>query len=219
MTLVFDAAALDYEFISTKDLQDIRIHARDKLWDAKQGWVPRGSPARRSYWQWISGVPKSTLPTGDPSNPDYHPEQGFLALGPEAWEELIQGVQDGALGNKSLLVTREVEVRDDDTPVEASLQTFLPIESLSMEQLPPTFPLPILGFLPGREQTGWKSFPKRIFGYFHQRWAARQVGDVAVKVAFGKVQEAKIDSVVYPTDDITLNTLDPLLIKRLSYYI
>lgn len=84
--------------------------------------------------------------------------KGIVAVGPEVFSHVSSGYEEGI---KSLQV---------ETNEESGAK------------------YPILFSLPGKEQTGWSGFPKRIFWAFHQRWILQQVGEELVEL-FKKIQE------------------------------
>lgn len=84
--------------------------------------------------------------------------KGIVGVGPEVFSGLSLGYEEGLKGFK---------------------QEFQ--ESSSKDY-------PILYSLPGKEQTGWRGFPKRIFWAFHQRWILQEVGDELIGL-FQRIQE------------------------------
>ncbi|KAJ3217704.1 mitochondrial import inner membrane translocase subunit tim54 [Dinochytrium kinnereticum] len=107
---VFDAAGLDYDLIDCRKAGQVRAIVRDKLWDAKEEMARRRReeeerrlrPQRRSWSMFgRSGYDDEDL--GLMGNvlrelerrPKYDSKEGQVAVGPEAWREMLQGLNDG----------------------------------------------------------------------------------------------------------------------------
>ncbi|KAJ3045674.1 mitochondrial import inner membrane translocase subunit tim54 [Rhizophlyctis rosea] len=171
---VFDAAALDYDIIQPKRPNQIRIQLRDHIWAGKSEFA-RGVGVGQRY------DPRNPTPnyTFILDRPAYDPTEGVVAIGPNPWREVLRGLNEGCLANEP----PKLPVTEDPQPEQELI--------LSTSNIP-TFTLPAVGYIPARHLTGWLNFPLRIFNFFTQRNTAREVGEEALKVAFGRVQEFKV---------------------------
>ncbi|KAI8823596.1 mitochondrial import inner membrane translocase subunit Tim54 [Fimicolochytrium jonesii] len=100
------------------------------------------------------------------------------------------GASDAAAETSSTSPTAETATPPTPpaTPAVAKTDPVVPPSHLLAQNLPP-FALPSLGYITGRNQSGYSGFPKRIWGYFNERYTAREIGEEALKIAFDRVRE------------------------------
>ena len=260
-----DAGAIDYDLVQTKELSELRWKIREKLWDAKEGWL--SSRKSRSWFQWLIGSQGDLLP---PSNPNYNVDESYIALGPEVWDEMMLGMNEGCLGNRPHVQVKEVlsipvieesenkeivetntkeEIQKDESSQETQktqekenetppkneeeispkseeetpkvddkeIQKPLNPSDLSIDNLNAYFPIPSIGFIPAYDQVGWKAFPKRIFGFFHERHTFETVGQETLKIVLGSKRPCLVNEIVYEKDNVMLNLNEPLVAKTLIH--
>lgn len=237
---------MDYEIVQPNSLQDIQSDIRDRLWKGKQLWMSSLDPSLHapsvssssSFWSrvWTYWFPKSSSSITSPSslfkNSEYHPEEGLVAVGQDAWDALLLGVQEGCLTppfSKSLEhVTKEEKEPQSppETELTASLDSTTPIPPppspplLSMDHLPVSFPLPSLGYIPGRSTP--PNFFGRLYAFFHSRWTVEKVGGATLAVVFGETRTAaSLEETEASLEQLSFQPLDnhPDLTRRLSVYV
>ncbi|TPX63287.1 hypothetical protein SpCBS45565_g06714 [Spizellomyces sp. 'palustris'] len=193
---VFDSAALDYEVVEPKVGGQIHHSVRDLIWAGKD--EQRALPPGYRY------EPNQYSALGNPlERPKYSADEGLIAVGPNAWREVLRGLKEGALAERPppaavtpVETTPNADSQNTDTPSDTpndeATATPEPPLDLSEHNLP-SFPLPQLGYITGRNQSGWTGFPRRVYGWFTERETAREIGEEALKVAFGRVREFDVD--------------------------
>ncbi|KAJ3090560.1 mitochondrial import inner membrane translocase subunit tim54 [Quaeritorhiza haematococci] len=219
---VFDAAALDYEFIEPRTAGEVQKRIRELVWTGKEeaaakmptpapeisttsstnsSWRSRLFGGSRTQNATSSFASQQIQPPMDPiqafmQRPKYNPEEGLIAVGPEAWGELLTGISEGFL---SLRPSQQQESStptntDSDSSDSSSNESTTPVEptfDLSESNLPqaPYFQPPTIGFIPGQNLVGWTRFPHRIYRWFIERKVMEEVGEHAVKVVLGNRRE------------------------------
>ncbi|KAL2914194.1 mitochondrial import inner membrane translocase subunit tim54 [Polyrhizophydium stewartii] len=132
--------------------------------------------------------------------PKYNPATGLVAVGPLAWRNMLLGL---SAGNQTVpvTVTETVPVSKTGTaagpadagaasdaqasPEETTIVTkTVPSAHSEDNQIHPAVAFPPLGYITGKNQSGWSGFPKRIVGFFRQHVIAGQVGEEALKIVF-----------------------------------
>ncbi|XJO72827.1 hypothetical protein BDV3_003896 [Batrachochytrium dendrobatidis] len=77
---------------------------------------------------------------------------------------------------------------NSETDAEPSLPTIVqrtvPSKADDMHHLDASVEFPPIGFITGKNQSGWSGFPSRVLGFFNQRSLASQIGEEALMVAF-----------------------------------
>ena len=163
--------------MQAKRPNQLRIALRDHLWTGKSEFARQVGVGRP--WNPKNPEPNYIFIT---ERPEYDPLDGIVAVGPNAWREVLRGLNEGCLATEPL-VKNEV-LGEDGKPVDQEL----PLSTSNI----PTFPLPSVGYIHGRHLTGWLNFPLRIFNFFTQRHTAREIGEQALKVAFGRVRPFEV---------------------------
>ncbi|KAI9012899.1 inner membrane protein import complex subunit Tim54-domain-containing protein [Gaertneriomyces semiglobifer] len=190
---VFDAAALDYEVVEPKAPSLTRKAVRESVWAGKDEL--RSRPVNHQY------EPDPLAWLGNPlERPKYRPDEGLVAVGPNAWREILLGLNEGMLAERPIVIADETAASTtsaettDSTPQEALLE-------LSPANIP-ALALPSIGFISGKNQAGWKGFPSRIYGWFTERDTAKEVGQEALKIALGRVRPFRQDDIQRGATDL-----------------
>ncbi|KAJ3171576.1 mitochondrial import inner membrane translocase subunit tim54 [Geranomyces variabilis] len=195
---VFDSAALDYEICEPKVSGQVRDSVRELLWTGKD--------EQRAWDQQRYRYDPHAPPVFILDRPKFDSGEGLVAVGPNAWREVLRGLRDGCLAERPLPpppppATLELDAAMDggdktsDEKKEKEKVVEPPAAPLeySVTNLP-SFPIPPVGFISGRNQSGWTGFPRRIFGWFNERHTAREIGEEALRVAFGRVRPFERDA-------------------------
>ncbi|KAI9192967.1 mitochondrial import inner membrane translocase subunit Tim54 [Polychytrium aggregatum] len=251
---VFDAAALDYEILEPSKPHIVRKAMRELIWRGKEEQIER----EEKYRQAVLAAPKTwfggriPVELEEEDNPvlahsyRYSSRRALVAVGPEAWGELLAGLEEGSLSTRPPpKELTETELEPAETAADASLseadrkkketerqqerqrreeqESLHPQLELAQSNLPPQFAFPIISFVPGKNLTGFKNFPMRIAGWFNQRATAKEVGEEALKIVFEKTRAFDSDRDYYlghehlPQDQWPSKP-DPVIAERLSVY-
>ncbi|KAJ3010031.1 mitochondrial import inner membrane translocase subunit tim54 [Thoreauomyces humboldtii] len=199
---VFDAAALDYDVVEPKVAGLVRDQVRELIWTAKD--ESRRPPA--PYNPMLG--PQTFL-----ARPKYDPSEGLVAVGPNAWREVLRGLNEGCMAERP--PPAPPSLADPSVPDEGAdalmkdtakkeggvhAQPEPPLDM--MDSNVPRFPLPCVGFITGRQQAGWTGFPKRIYGWFTERDTAREIGEEALLIAFSRVRDYHAEDAGKGAEDI-----------------
>jgi hypothetical protein len=152
----------------------------------------------------------------------------LIAIGEDVWNQIVLGLNEGSLGSrpspeqlaneaeKEKESFKDAETASEDKKDKEIPKLELKIE-LSPENLPPTFPLPTLGYISGQQELG---FFARMYDFFNSRLTIQHVGLAGLNIALGDAKlfqspQDKVDE----KDEKTLQGLDERLISRVSFYV
>ncbi|KAJ3191373.1 mitochondrial import inner membrane translocase subunit tim54 [Irineochytrium annulatum] len=216
---VFDAAGMDYDLVTPDRVGEARSLVRELIWDGKKEHSAirsRPLPPKPSGWAAWLGFRPATDDFGLIGNilrdlenrPKYVPEEGLVAVGPEAWTEMLQGVNDGCLtdrpaplvlppvpeitevfeegkeGDKKKKAAEDARVKlEKEREAEILRYSLYPPLTRDAGHLPPWFPVKPVGFVTGLNLIGWGHFPRKILCWFTARQIMREVGESALVVA------------------------------------
>ncbi|KAI8844740.1 inner membrane protein import complex subunit Tim54-domain-containing protein [Chytridium lagenaria] len=214
---VFDAAALDYDLIEPKKAGQVRAMLRDRIWDGRDELSRRRKEdedkrrsSRRSTWSFM-GQTMSDEDLGLMGNvlrdlslrPKYDIKEGIIAIGPEAWRETLQGLNDGCVAPRAYpytdrelfaMLPPEPTVPDfGEKPARAQKKEIEAAEEARKKWVlerensafPAWFQPPPVGYIAGRNLIGWGHFPHRIYCWFTSRKLMKEVGEDALVIAKG----------------------------------
>ncbi|KAI8920283.1 inner membrane protein import complex subunit Tim54-domain-containing protein [Powellomyces hirtus] len=193
---VFDAAALDYEILEPKVAGQVRDSVRELLWTGKDEHRARAASGHK----YNPFTPPAPILERD----KFDAGEGLVAVGPNAWREVLRGVSEGCLAERppappptpeSTPSTTDAATDDPAAAKTAKADPLPPPPPLDLsDHNIPTFPLPPLGFITARQQAGWTGFPSRIYHWFTERYTAREVGYEALAIALGRVRPFNIST-------------------------
>ncbi|KAJ3353985.1 mitochondrial import inner membrane translocase subunit tim54 [Entophlyctis luteolus] len=241
---VFDAAALDYTVWVPDKPGHLRARVRDYIWDGKRQVETDAAKTAAdqlahtfNVWDvrtWF-GPSKETpeeyiLRMAEKRTRKFHPEDGIIALGPEAYREMLQGLNIGLLTaptenpekryvlhpvetSKEAQDAYEAEVKAADAEYNAARLYPQLQESPSNLVALGTAPdaLPPIGYIPCRTYVGWSGLAVRCARWFYRRDTARTVGDAALDVCRAAVRPfdpARDLSAGVPADAVNLTVVE-----------
>lgn len=198
--LVFDAAALDYEVVEPRNAGHVRRSVRDLIWTGKDEFRARPPSYQHD--------PSPHAALGNPlDRSKYEAGEGLVAVGPNAWREILRGLNEGCMAERPPQappkpVDLDSEAKStDEKPKEEQAE---PLLDLSPGNIP-SFALPGLGYITGKNQAGWSGFPKRIYGWFTERKTAKEIGEESLKVCFGRARDFKADDANLGAKDLYID--------------
>ncbi|KAJ3411986.1 hypothetical protein HDV05_001415 [Chytridiales sp. JEL 0842] len=214
---VFDAAGLDYQVTEPVKTGSVRAAVRDLIWTGKEELAQRqqkdkefADAVKKAKASWLIPVPQSptVLETVmDSYDIKYRSSEGLVAVGPEAWTEMLQGLNDGCLTERVGPISNDdlpkypsppfadpskptdserekIEQVDKDIKAAKERHIFYPTLDRRQSLMPDAFKVPEVGYLPGKNYTGWIGFFIRGLNWFNYRTSQRIVGEEALKIAF-----------------------------------
>eukprot|EP00842_Homolaphlyctis_polyrhiza_P000239 jgi/Hompol1/1215/HPOL_001057-RA len=140
--------------------------------------------------------------------PKYDPSVGIVAVGPLVWRNVLLGIQDGAClpppaghrhAQSDLESIQNAQSDPQSQPpelfpaIKASSQPFATIGTDSDSGsnadpfslpvlLPPSVEFPPIGYITGKDQSGFVGFPSRVAGFFNERSLAASIGEETLKI-------------------------------------
>ncbi len=233
---VFDAAALDYELVLIEKSGDVHDKIRDLLWTAKDEASTRPELSiedtesslkkkPRTWSEFLFGSSGNRMPPIDPiqeflSRPKYSPHVALIAMGPEAWDEMMQGMLEGCFSKRSSEQVSTEESSQDSVDGEEKSVT---LDASNMPLATPnhqpvltfnTLDLPPLGYISAKNLVGMTKFPQRIFAWFHQRHAMQEMGSRALEIVHGHTHAIRDAKNKYPD----MNLPDEIA-SRIVFYV
>lgn len=180
---VLDAAALPYDIFTPTSTTSIRTDIRRRIHSLQRGLPPP-----------IEGEPEPELPL----------DSGIIAIGREAWKDLLLGINDGLCAPA---LTREEEEYERDWAAAEDARRIAKengrpfVEKLRVKPspLPVTdhpvseIELPPIAYIPYRAWSGWRHFPRRIINFFVSRHDAKKAGEAALAPCFGQTRNFEKD--------------------------
>ncbi|KAJ3060550.1 mitochondrial import inner membrane translocase subunit tim54 [Podochytrium sp. JEL0797] len=210
---VFDAAALDYTLLLPDKPGYLRAKIRQYVWEGKTQTpvAPPPAPPAFSLFKPSTWFPvKETaeefmLRTVEVILQKYHAEDGIIAIGPEAYREVLQGIQEGLLSSPTEPIPKRYvlqPVETDEKSIEAYDKECKAAEKEyengwvypSLEYNPEHVHALdfgdgiVVGYVPARNYLGWSGVVKRMGLWFFRRWRGEEVGIVAMQICQGKVR-------------------------------
>ncbi|KAH6569250.1 hypothetical protein BASA61_005888 [Batrachochytrium salamandrivorans] len=122
-----------------------------------------------------------TKDLSDPKQPDSDPSTVEFAA---ATADATMVQQDTVNASETALNSHTPEVVKLDSPIIKTVLKTIPSTPSDSYALDSSIAFPPLGFITGKNQSGWTGFPYRIIGFFNQRTLASQIGEQALQVAF-----------------------------------
>ncbi|ORY43671.1 hypothetical protein BCR33DRAFT_850888 [Rhizoclosmatium globosum] len=203
---VFDAAALDYTVLVPDKAGHLRAKVRQHVWEGKtqKPVLAPPPPPPFSVWSPSTWWPKKESPEefilrmSEGMVQKYHAEDGIIAIGPEAYQEVLQGIQLGLLSvpteapekryvlqpqgtDNKALAEYEKEVAEANAEYERGwVYPELELRAENVDGLPG--PVPTVGYIPARHFVGWIGFGKRIGNWFRRREVGKEVGEAALMI-------------------------------------
>ena len=167
---------MDYELVQ-KELDQIQEDVVNTIKNTRERWITQTVKIRDRTWiEYFRGIDAPTKDILKVQNEF----KGIVGVGPEVYDLVLAGYDHGVHCIK--------ESHVEDCTNSENLEN---LEKLEPSRITATVEdyknYPTLFHLPGKEQTGWRGFPKRIFWAFNQRWILQQVGDELVEI-FKKVE-------------------------------
>ncbi|KAI8926220.1 mitochondrial import inner membrane translocase subunit Tim54, partial [Entophlyctis helioformis] len=181
-----------------KEQEKIAREARRRTW---AGWFA-------GFFYLPSRDPNDYLPPGL-RLPKYDPEMGVVAVGPLVWRHAMLGMVEGASTVPTQVTlpapdeapaadaakkdkdaaakpaeTADALAADEAKAVPKTITKIVPSEVSPEYFLPNSIAFPALGYITGKNQSGWRAFPSRIYGWFNQRYDIELIGEEALRVAF-----------------------------------
>ncbi|KAJ3334392.1 mitochondrial import inner membrane translocase subunit tim54 [Blyttiomyces sp. JEL0837] len=223
---VFDAGALDYELINPERHGEVRSSVRDYIWTGKEELskhlYEKQHPTPRTWFQYLFPAPFNPIEKIlKDLDTKYRPEDGIIAVGPDSWNEMLQGLNDGCLSERSHPVPEPppfeepthpgehktiqeaaAKLKEEYEKVKAKWETdrLYPVVKRGDLNLPKELELPVVGYLPARNNSGWSGFWRRNGGWFNQRSIMREVGEEALKIVLDQRSELKVGGERLVTD-------------------
>ncbi|KAI9345135.1 inner membrane protein import complex subunit Tim54-domain-containing protein [Zopfochytrium polystomum] len=211
---VFDAAALDYTVISSTSNASLRTTVMESIWTGKEELEKeRVKEREKQRVRASSWVPRWTRREEQESSVEkllreiaiqYRPEDGLVAVGPEAWITVIKSVNDAylsdrptqpvtALGSGDSILTTANDGSNHGRPTELD-----------------GFSLPPLGYITCRNYTGWGGVPARMYWWFNKRVTMRNVGEEALQIALDRKRPFSSETDLTLGDDDIRGDFKPL---------
>lgn len=195
---VFDAGALDYILVDKDHTAEIIESTRDIVWDAKEMYAEEHHvPVKQAGWFWSSITPEEqerearkaeqlAIKTYAPHlyKPKYDHEIGIVSIGPIAWRHVLFGLQMG-----SLTAPTKPRLFEQNTVLSVD------------EMIHPSMELPTLGFITGKNLSGFAQFPFRFIGWFTKRKMAEQIGEDALKIVQAEQRKLSADDFLLGSED------------------
>jgi hypothetical protein len=158
---------MDYD-VEQKELNsDLLVLVSKVLRDSRDKWSFQEEKIRNRSW--IEYFLRKKVPTEKilKVNREF---KGIVAIGPEVYEQVKIGYDHGLKCLKNEC-DQECFTINSDLGVIGEEKNY-----------------PRLLMMPGKEQTGWRGFPKRIFWAFHQRWILQETGNELLRL-FKEIEE------------------------------
>ncbi|KAI9343528.1 hypothetical protein BDR26DRAFT_933070 [Obelidium mucronatum] len=162
----------------------LRAKVRKHVWEGKQQ-IPVTAPpppppfsilSPATWWAKKESPEEFQLRIMETILQTYHPEDGIIAIGPEAYRE---GTDDKAIE------AYDAEVREAEKEYETGwVYPTLELRPENVDVLGGQGP--IVGYIPAWNHVGWIGFGKRIVGWFNRREIGRTVGEVAYTICEDK---------------------------------
>ena len=201
---IFDAGGLDYQVVEPDHISDIILKVRDTVWNAKkqhknemEAEKRKLAKASRSWFSWPSNetIAQEQADLEQRLNnqflphiykPIYNPAIGLVAVGPNAWRHLLLGLDEGCLTNEET-EKESRQVRDAQNLIDSSI------------------PLPPLGFINTKINSGYLNLPIRIFGWFTRRFMAEIATKDALAIVLGNTTPMSQRNVTLGNKDLIVN--------------
>ncbi|KAJ3233835.1 mitochondrial import inner membrane translocase subunit tim54 [Chytriomyces hyalinus] len=205
---ILDAAAVDYHIVHPSQPGHLRARVRDYIWKGKTQ-DPLLPPPAPPAFNWLDSSTWFVSRAGESPEDfvlrssrrllqEFHPQDGLVCIGPEAYRETLQGLNYGVIHvphtrpderyvlhphgtDQPTIEAYKAEVAAAKVEYEKNWlypPTELRVEEASIDQVS----VPAVGYVPARNQVGWVGFPKRIWGWFNRRYTAAEVGDAVLRV-------------------------------------
>ncbi|KAI8808946.1 inner membrane protein import complex subunit Tim54-domain-containing protein [Cladochytrium replicatum] len=210
---VLDAAAIDYDVFDASRPGKIQENIRQRFFDGKalyQEQITAAKAAPQSAVSRMLGY-KPAEPIPEPLTPQelekFSHDVGIVAVGRDAWRELLNGVNEGSLGDPESLVVNEVAAaaalapskkEELKNPKKRPPMHWVSPDLLESRIPPPKFEYPPIGYIRARNFPGFRNFPARVVEFFNERGAMESAGKAALMVAFDNTRKAE-------TEDVTVD--------------
>ncbi|KAI8813694.1 mitochondrial import inner membrane translocase subunit Tim54 [Cladochytrium replicatum] len=207
---VLDAAAIDYDVFDASRPGKIQENVRQRFFDGKalyQKQIASAKPAQQSTLSRMLGY-KPAEPIPEPLTPmeleKFSHDVGIVAVGRDAWRELLNGVNEGSLGDPESLVVNEVgaaaalapsTAEEVKNPKKQPPMQWVTPDLLESSLPPPKFEYPPIGYICAHNFPGFRNFPRRVVEFFNERGAMESAGKAALIVAFDNTRKVEVDDI------------------------
>ena len=190
--------------VEPRESGQVQKQVRELIWAGKEESTKRyeqhkHTASQSSSWNLFKGKPQQEQI--DPikefiERPKYNPNHHIVAVGTDAWKEVLSGINEGCLSSRQAEQPAPIKKEGDEKANEEIIKQVIPLSQDNMPIInnsPSSHPstdnsisLPTLGFIPGRNLVGWKYFPYRIFRWFVERDVLQEIGTEALKIALNE---------------------------------
>ncbi|KAJ1551483.1 mitochondrial import inner membrane translocase subunit tim54 [Nowakowskiella sp. JEL0078] len=195
---IFDAAALDYDLFDASRPGRIQKAVRERIWDGKDLVKEEHAKAlelaeeeakRRKFWFSLPKQPEEEDLILRANGPKYSDQVGLIAVGRDAWRELLNGINEGCMGQR---IPPKIVEKVGVIPVnignenDKKCDPLLWVEPLCSESNIPdkSFLFPPIAYIPSKNLEGLKNIPVRLWDWINERKQKKIAGELAMQVVF-----------------------------------
>ncbi|KAJ3124837.1 mitochondrial import inner membrane translocase subunit tim54 [Nowakowskiella sp. JEL0407] len=206
---VLDAAALDYEIFDASRPGRIQKSVRERIWDGKD--IQKESDEKsallelqkkkfnESWWSLLFPYPFDQVEEVDimerARGPRYSSDIGLVAIGRDAWRELLNGIEEGSFGDRLIPEDTATNTSDAEKTKDAKSGPKPWVKPTCSDDNFPTdsFKFPPIAYIPAKNLEGMSSLPGRFWDWINERKTMAAVGKLALDIAFDKTRDLTKD--------------------------